>query len=128
MHIVGLGGDPLGSVFPGIGCNNLHVDLNKPAIFFFQTADRTSGAHTYNSVGLIPYTKEAEGLPLWWQGAWEDSANGRVHLTRAVGTSIPEVPPLVMRRVLFQTEPPKKDPGFGPYDRSSHNPLVRYGR
>ena len=125
----GLRGTSLGRVFPGISCNNLYLDLSQPAIFYFKTADKSSAAYTYNSAGLFPYTKAAEGLPLWWQAGWEDSSSGQLRFTRAVQTSIPEVPPLVIQRVLFQTDPAKKNStGFGPYDYSSHNPLVRYGQ
>ena len=62
-------------------------------------------------------------------GGGEDSSSGQLRFTRAVLTSIPEVPPLVIRRVLFQIYPAKKNStGFSPYDDSSHNPLVLYGQ
>jgi len=129
VHVVGLGGTSLGTGFPGINCNRLHLDLSKPAVYFFRTADQTSSAYTYNSIGMFPYTEAAEGLPLWWQAAWDDSSTGQLHLTRAVETFIPAVPKLVQRKVLFQTDPAKKNStGFGPYDYSSHNPVVRYGQ
>ena len=38
-------------------------------------------------------------------------------------------PRLMLRRVLYQPDPAKKNSdGIGPYDYTSHNPIVRYGQ
>ncbi len=58
-----------------------------------------------------------------------DLTSGQLHLTGAVKTSIPAVPKRVLRQVLFQNDPSKKNAtGYGPYNYSSHNPVVRYGQ
>ena len=79
---------------------------------------------------IVGGTEVASSTPVFAQTAWRDSDSTQMHLTRAIGTIVPEMAPLrtPLRFTLYQRDPAKKH-GVGyavwaPFPQ----PVIRYTR
>lgn len=126
LQVLGLGGIPSGTAFPGITCQPLFVDLNQPTALLPGIATPSLGDLSIE-IGPIPYRTSYVGVPLWLQAIWDDSTTTRPRLTSASRSAVPLEPAAFRRAMLFQNDPTAKNgTGYGPLTTPSYQPVFRF--
>jgi hypothetical protein len=123
MHALGVDGSATGVPFPGITCNQLHIDLAKPVVLLQFTG---TGQYAIVTKDIdLAYSSTLGGLPIWFQGAWTNPATNGLLLTNAVQNSIPVMPQDRIRSCILSLSPGATT-GSGPFDSPDYNPVFRY--
>ena len=126
VHAWSLGGSSQGTVFPGVSCNKLYVDLAKSEFLVTKVTAAPHALVTYQ-LGPFPYSPAFANLPVWLQAAWSDSAKGSLKLTSASRILVPRMPPSHLRSCLYQpVSVSKRSAGIGPSGSAQLNPIWRF--
>ncbi|MCA8956557.1 MAG: hypothetical protein KDC87_10820 [Planctomycetes bacterium] len=126
IQVIGVGGFPNGTPFPGVSCQSLFLDLSLPWVMFSKTASAPYGLSTYD-VGPIPYQPVYANLPVWLQAIWDDSVSNATMLTSAGQTTVPREPAAFRRSTIYQFNPATKSTvGLGPFTSGDYNPIYRF--
>lgn len=84
-------GNPGYPVVPGLGCQNLMVDLSRLLTVQRFTTDRT-GAASSGALTLAPFHPALPGLKLYSQAIWSDTLTSAAKLSRVSETTLPPQP------------------------------------
>lgn len=83
--------DPNYPVVPGLGCQNLNIDLNQMFVINSFTTSTSGSANTSTSV-YIPFVAAAVGSRIYTQSIWEDTVLKSAKLSRVSNTLIQPQP------------------------------------
>ncbi len=119
-------GSTKGVSFPYSSCNELHVDLSKPALYYAANASNDQHGHVKSILNAVPFRPEYAGWPVWGQAAWLNSGTARIELTRACKTEVPLQPPSQYQRFCVYYWDAVRSSGIGPYPDDHLNPIIRY--
>jgi len=83
--------NPKFPVIPGLGCQNLLIDMNLlVAVNSFTTS--SSGSANTSTSNYIPFVKRAVGVHVYTQSIWNDTKDKTAHLSRVSDTTIQPQP------------------------------------
>lgn len=128
IHCISGFGNTAGQTWPGVGCEKLYVDTTQPFFFAAMAANSGSSA-TFYDWGTVPYNAAFEGVPLFVQGAWDDSVTGEFKLTYGEVGNLPKYPKDYKRASVYQKDPSKKATSTDGtlYLSANYNNIIRYG-
>ncbi len=83
--------DPNFPVIPGLGCQNLLIDL-KLLVTVNSFTTSSGGSANTNPSNYIPFVQKAVGAHVYTQSIWDDTKNSNAHLSRVSDTTIQPQP------------------------------------
>ena len=122
--------DRVGIPLPGVTCNNLHIDLSLPMIWYRQITS-ISGTLPRLTFGTgstgVPANPSFEGFELVTQAAWNDTRNKQLLLSAAAQIHLPSRPVEFKRWAIYGPSTTAAD-GIRPSDQARYNEIARYAR
>ena len=127
LTLLGFRSLPVGFALPGVYCNNIHIDVSLPVLFYTQFS---SGSGSLASLAItgqygVLAGANAGGMELVTQAAWSDTVNKSLLISSAARLVVPWKPQRYDHKMLYNWNNTATT-GSGPYPSATYNAIVRY--
>ena len=127
------GASTLGIPFPGVPCNNVHLQLGRVWFLYPVPTNTIGNIAAFNfgvAFGLVPYTPAWHGINMFVQAIWNDSATGALRFSAGSRNSFIAMPlekaADVKMQSFYSPDPFASVASSGDVGNSSSIPIIRY--